>query len=268
MLVLLPPSEGKTPGPDGAPAVDLDSLSSPSLTPTRLRVLGALQQISARPDAIELLGVTPGLSAEVERNTRLATAPSAPAREVYSGVLYAAAGLASFEGRALERAQEHVRTVSALWGLVAPLDRIPAYRLSMATSLPGLGPLASLWREPLAAELDPLTEGRLVVDCRSSSYQAAWRPGKTVGAWVGVRVVREGKVVSHHAKHTRGALTWHLLERSGAVPSSPAELLEAALELATEPLVERTVGPGGWRMLGASLQPGPGRQETLEIVVG
>lgn len=268
MLVLLPPSEGKTSGADGALPVDLAALSAPRLTEARRAVLAALREVSARPDALEVLGVSPGLADEVARNETLATAPAARASEVYSGVLYAAAGLGELAGRALARAEEHVRTVSALWGLVAPGDRIPAYRLSMGTSLPGLGPLARFWREPLARELDPLAAERLVVDCRSAGYQAAWRPGPTALAWVGVRVVRGGKVVSHHAKHTRGVLTHHLLTRDAPVPHSPTALLDAARELARARAVEGATGPTGWRVLGAELVTGPGPQHTLEITVG
>ncbi len=271
MLVLLPPSEGKTPAPDGAAPVDLASLCAPELTGARRRVLAALRTVSAGRDALEVLGVGPGLAAEVARNTALESAPAAPAREVYTGVLYAAAGLAELTGTALGRAQEHVRTVSALWGLVAPFDRIPAYRLSMGTALPPVGPLATSWRAPLAGVLDPLAEHRLVIDCRSAAYQAAWRPGPTARGWVGVRVVRDGKVVSHHAKHTRGVLTRHLLHRAADVPRTPESLLAASRELVGAPdgIVD-VAGPGAaqWRILGASLEPGPGHQQVLEIAVG
>ena len=131
MLVLLPPSEGKTPPPaDGAP-LDLTRLVAPGLRPTRERVLDALVEASARPDARELLGVGATVADEVARNVTLRSAPTREARHVYSGVLYAAAGADRLEGAALERAERHVRTVSALWGLVAPTDPIPAYRLSM-----------------------------------------------------------------------------------------------------------------------------------------
>lgn len=265
MLVLLPPSEGKTPAPAGAPPLALESLSSPGLTETRREVLAALRELSGRPEALELLKLPPGLAEELARNVDLHVAPAASARSIYSGVLFAASGLAELEGRALERAGEHVRIVSALWGLISPLDHIPAYRLAMAASLPGVGPLARAWREPLARELDPLSRDRLVVDCRSSSYLAAWRPGKDASAWVPVRVVRGGKVISHHAKHTRGVLTRHLLTRPDPMPSSPEALLVAARELAH---VERGVAPAGWHVRGAELRAGPGRFETLEVEVG
>ena len=83
-----------------------------------------------------------------------------------------------------------MRIFSGLWGVTAPGDRIPAYRLSMATDLPGIGPLAAAWRDELAAVLDTRADGDLVVDCRSATYLSAWRPPRGA-TWVQVRVVRE-----------------------------------------------------------------------------
>ena len=245
MLVLLPPSEGKTAPADGTP-VDLADLGHPGLTAQRVAVLDALAKVSAHPDAARVLGTGPSLAAEVERNTRLRTEPAAPASSVYSGVLYAAAGLDALPDDARARASRCVRVVSGLWGLVGPDDRIPAYRLSVGVDLPGVGALARAWRPLLAAELDGAVAGRLVVDCRSATYAAAWRAPASAAS-VTVRVLREvggrRSVVSHHAKHTRGVLARHLLLR-GAEPTTPAELLDAARELVGGPLVDAELGPG------------------------
>ncbi len=257
MLVLLPPSEGKTSPRRGRP-LDLAALGHPDLTATREDVLTALTELSARPEAAAVLGVGATLGAEVERNTRLREAPTAPARLVYSGVLYGAAGLASLGGTALRRAQRSVLTVSALWGLVAPLDRIPAYRLSMGTDLPGIGPLARRWRAPLATELAQLAAeagDRLLVDCRSADYLAAWRPSGQDWEHVSVRVLRDDgdrlTVVSHEAKYTRGLLVGHLLGRAEPLPRSADGLAEMAAGI---------IG-----VVGAGLTGTPGRQ-VLSLV--
>lgn len=256
MIVLLPPSEGKTAAHAG-PTLDLDVLMLAELAPERRKVLEALASVSARPDALAVLGVGASLVDEVTRNTELELAPTAPSAHVYSGVLYAAADLAGAlaDPRTSSRT-DSVLTISALWGVVAPNDPIPAYRLSMGTDLPGIGPLARFWREPLRA-LDERAAGDVVVDCRSAAYAAAYRPR---GAeHVTVRVVREldgrRSVVSHNAKHTRGLLTGHLLRREGAPPTSAAELLEAAHEMVGDTLLE------------ATLTPGKAGTATLELVV-
>ncbi|MBD5787983.1 peroxide stress protein YaaA [Cellulosimicrobium terreum] len=264
MLVLLPPSEGKTPAPDGAPPVDVDALTSPDLTPQRERVLAALVAASARPDARELLGVSPGLADEVRRNVGLRDAPAAPAADVYTGVLYGAADLAGAlagGGDAARRAAVDVRIVSGLWGVLSPVDRVPAYRLSMGVDLPGVGRLAAAWRSHLGTALDARAAGDVVVDCRSATYIAAWRPrttGDDAAAWVAVRVLREAggrrAVVSHNAKHTRGVLTGHLVRRAGSV-ASVDDLAKAADELVGTAVLDSTL-----------LDEGRGRF-TLELVV-
>ena len=140
-----------------------------------------------------------------------------------------------------------MRVVSGLWGVVGPDDRIPAYRLSMGVDLPGVGPLARAWRPHLAAELDPHVAGRLVVDCRSATYAAAWTPPASA-SWVPVRVLREvdGRrtVVSHHAKHTRGVLVRHLLTRPAPSRRRRRSCWPAARELVGGPLLDAELDAG------------------------
>ena len=224
MLVLLPPSETKWAGPRRGTPVHLDALTFPGLTAAREQVLDALAEVSARPDAPELLGTGPSLADVVAANTSVRTRPAARAAHVYTGVLYDALDLPALPAAAARK----VLVVSALWGALAPRDRVPGYRLSMGTDLPGVGPLAAFWRPHLAAALAP--QG-LVVDCRSAAYAAAWVPGPdTAARTVAVRVLSGGKVVSHAAKHTRGLVARHLLTRPDRSPRTPQTLLAAVRE--------------------------------------
>jgi cytoplasmic iron level regulating protein YaaA (DUF328/UPF0246 family) len=231
VLVLLPPSEGKSRPSARRGPLDLDRLSWPELTPARRQVLHALQQVSAAPDALEVLGVGPSLAGEVRANASLGAAPAAPASEIYNGVLYDALDAPTLSSGARRRASRRLVVVSALWGAVRWGDRIPAYRLSMGTTLPGVGPLAPFWREHLGGVLDAAAGSGLVVDCRSSTYQAAWQPPALVARrTVGVRVLQDvaghRTVVSHMAKHTRGLVVRQLLE-AGGDPRTPAALATA-----------------------------------------
>lgn len=232
--MLLPPSESKTGRSRGKP-LDLGRLSFPALTEHRQQVLDALAATSAADDAHEVLGVSPNLVDEVARNTRLTTAPAPPAAEVYTGVLYDALDLGDLTPGQRRRANRWIVVVSALFGAVRPTDRIPPYRLSMAVNLPGVGPLAGHWRPGLDDELTTAAGTGLVVDCRSSTYTAAWTPsGETARRWVQVRVPG----ATHMAKHTRGLVTRHLLgvEREPRTPAALARALEPAFEVAlTEP---------------------------------
>ncbi|MGJ0384334.1 YaaA family protein [Paenarthrobacter nicotinovorans] len=241
MLILLPPSEGKTPALKG-PAIEWESLSFPELNPYRAKVLEALGTVSAHEDALALLGVGASLRDDVERNTRLHAEPAAPAHQVYSGVLYDALGFKSMTPAQRRKATESILVVSALWGAIGFGDHVPAYRLSMGTALPDVGRLASYWKPQLNAALAQRVDGKLLVDCRSSTYAAAWAPPAAQTVNVNVFNEANGKrtVVSHFAKHTRGELARHLLTRRGKAPETPDQLLKAASEIRTAELVEGT----------------------------
>lgn len=238
MLILLPPSEAKT-GRARGRALDLERLSLPALTASRESVLDALATTSALPDAASTLGVSPNLTEEIARNTRLRTAPAVPVADLYTGVLYDALDLPTLDTAARRRATRRVLVVSALFGALRLSDKVAPYRLSMAVNLPGVGPLAGHWRGPLGEHLPPVAGRGLVVDCRSSTYAAAWVPqGELARRWVQIRVPG----ATHMAKHTRGLVTRALCE-SSADPRRPAGLAEV---LAADFRVElhEPAGPG------------------------
>ncbi|GAA3178003.1 YaaA family protein [Nonomuraea roseoviolacea] len=215
MLILLPPSESKASEGSGPPS---GQLSFPALDKPRKRVLTALRRASKRRDALDVLGLTPGLAGETAKNLAIGTAPTLPAAELYTGVLYDNLSLTTLDAEARRRAEESVLIFSGLWGVLRIADRVPPYRLSMGVNLPPLGGLAAFWRPLVARQLDPLPG--LVVDLRSATYAGAWQPGDRS---VAVRVFKDGKVVSHMAKATRGEIARALLV-SGADPATPDEL--------------------------------------------
>jgi cytoplasmic iron level regulating protein YaaA (DUF328/UPF0246 family) len=236
VLILLPPSEGKTAPRQGKP-LDLTTLAFPSLHPAREQVVDALVTLCCDdPDkAAATLGVPKSQLDLVARNAGLRTAPTARADQIYTGVLYEALDLPSLSSGAKRRAGRRLAVTSSLLGLVAPTDRIPAYRLSGDAVLPGLGRVAGLWREHLgAAAVEALGDG-LLVDLRSSTYAAFWRPPATLAKRVAtVRVLHEvagrRQVVSHFNKATKGRIVRALLE-SGATPSTPAKLASTLTDL-------------------------------------
>lgn len=233
MLILLPPSEGKTARARGK-LLDLAALSFPELTGTRRRVAGALAATSARPDAAALLGVSRNLTDDIERNTRLWTTPTLPASRLYSGVLYDALDLATLDTAARRRANRWIVVVSALFGAVRLTDAIVPYRLSMAVNLDGVGPLASAWKPALSEVLPVAAGSRLVVDCRSSTYAGAWSPSRELAnRWVQIRVPG----ATHMAKHTRGLVARELCDL-GADPRNAPALGEVLSEAFDTELVE------------------------------
>lgn len=196
MLVLLPPSRGKA-TPERGRRVALSTLVYPRLREHRVRLIDALD-----PD--------------------LARAPALPAAELYTGVLFEALGLADLPW-------DGVLIASALWGVIRPGDRIPAYRLDMSAKLPGIGGLAAYWREPLAAALP---DRGLVLDLRSGAYSAAWRPRRATHLVVrGFSEAPDGsrRVITHMAKRVRGQVARLVLAAGGVErPEEVAEIVTAA----------------------------------------
>jgi len=121
---------------------------------------------------------------------------------------------------------------SSLIGLVRPSHRIRAYRLSGDTTLPGLGAVAGVWREQLGDVVTDAVGNGLLVDLRSGTYVAFWRPAGVRSATVRVLHEHQGqrKVVSHFNKATKGRIVRALLE-AGADPRTPAKLADAVRDL-------------------------------------
>ncbi|MGY4721008.1 YaaA family protein [Naumannella huperziae] len=219
MLILLPPSEGKR-RPVRGRSLDLSALSFPDLAGLREQVIAATVEAAGRSDAARLFGVSAGLAGEVARNAALASAPTARADRVYDGVLYRALDPGSLDAAARRRAGRWLVISSALFGALRPADRIPAYKLSMGARLPGLPGLAALWRTALRGPLDAAAGTGLVVDCRSGSYAAAWRPAPPA-RWVRVEVPG----ATHDAKFARGLVARAVCAHPG-VPTTPEDLAD------------------------------------------
>ncbi|HWH94229.1 MAG TPA: peroxide stress protein YaaA [Baekduia sp.] len=254
MLVLLPPSEGKRAPVAGAP-VDLATLTLPQLTDRREKALRALVKLAGgnRRRAVEHLGLSAGQAAEVDRDAALLTAPAAPAGDIYTGVLFQHLDLATLSPAALARAREQVLVASALWGVVALDDRIPAYRLSIGARLPALtrSGLAAWWRPALAKAL-PDEPGQLVVDLRSGGYAAAWRPRQATLVEVKASTA-EGKPISHMAKAVRGTVARGLLKERRAA-TEPAHVAAVA---------QRGEGVGRVELRAPARQGGPWVVEVI-----
>lgn len=205
----------------------IDRLSFPELNALRGQVIDSLIATSGEPDALDRLRVGPTLGSEVVRNIDLLTEPARPAIEVYSGPLYDGLGVDSMDAKTRKRADSHVVIASALWGLLRPTDRIPAYRLHICSNLVGVDRIDAMWRTELPNVLAEAAGDRgVIVDLRSPMYQASGRAAGMARRTVTVRV---GPAASHGgvgdvvAKRIRGQAARYLLE-SGADPDDPEVL--------------------------------------------
>lgn len=222
MLVLLPPSETKAPGGDGGP-LDLAALRTPELTPVRTQLVEALVKLAHDPPtARAVLRLSTRQDDEIARNAALWTSPTLPALQRYTGVLYDALSVATLGRAQRARAESRLAVGSALFGLLRGTDRIPAYRLSAGSALPGQPTLRSRWQPVLVPVLAAVED--LVVDLRSGMY-ADLAP---VHGAVTVQVRSERPdgsraVVSHVNKAHKGRVA-RLLASSTAEPSDVVEL--------------------------------------------
>jgi cytoplasmic iron level regulating protein YaaA (DUF328/UPF0246 family) len=224
VLVLLPPSETKAPGGDGAP-LDLARLTAAEeLTGVRTELVEALGKLADDvPACREALGLSVKQDDEVARNGALWTSPTMPALLRYTGVLYDALDVRTLTGAQRSRAGSRLAVGSALFGLLAADDPVPAYRLSAGSSLPGLPGLRSLWRPVLSPVLAAVD--RLVVDLRSGSYAAlAPVPGAVTVQVLSERPDGSRTVVSHFNKGHKGRLA-RLLATTTAEPDDPGRLV-------------------------------------------
>lgn len=194
--ILLPPSEGKAAGGSGPPWSPA-TMALPDLDPARLQVLRALgRRHPARTEA------------------------TLPAEERYTGVLYRELDPASLRGPARRRFRRDALIVSGLWGLVAPTDPIPDYRLKMSASLPPLGRLSTWWRPRLTEALAPRVDRAVVWDLLPNEHAAAvsWTdlaPRRRIT----VRFLdRQDRTVSHWNKLLKGSLVRWLAETGESDP--------------------------------------------------
>lgn len=228
MIVLLPPSETKRSGGEGPP-LRLDDLGSPDLTPLRAELVADLVGLAEKPDACRrALSISGGQDAEIARNAALRTSPTMPALHRYTGVLYDALDIDSLHGAAAARARARLAVGSALFGLLRADDRIPAYRLSATSKLPGRPGLAARWRPVLEPALADLADRELVVDLRSGAYVGLGRLADAVRVDV-VTEHPDGRrsVVTHFNKAHKGRLA-RALVTADSEPGNAAAVAKVA----------------------------------------
>jgi cytoplasmic iron level regulating protein YaaA (DUF328/UPF0246 family) len=216
MLILLPPSETKRDGGEGAPLEQLladSALSFPQLNPIRKRIVAATVSLARKPKVCaEVLKLSPKQMGEVVRNKVVKASPTMPAIDRYTGVLYDGLTASNLAPEAREFLAENVMIQSALLGPVGALEPIPAYRLSFDSKLPALaaGTLKKAWAEAGAKALAKKlkAEPQLVLDLRSEGYSAL-APLAPAPNTVYLRVVTKGengqlRALNHFNKKGKG----------------------------------------------------------------
>lgn len=184
------------------------------LTGRRSTVVRALTELAEDSDAtVRALKLGRTQLAEVDRNRALQSSATTPVIDRYTGVLYDALDAASLSEDARAFAGRHLLVHSALLGPVGGLDRVPAYRLSHDSRLPGLV-LKKHWAGDVSAVLE--NSGGLLLDLRSEGYVSLGPAADHTQRYF-LRVVTEGadgrtRALNHFNKKAKGVLTRALLE--------------------------------------------------------
>jgi len=188
MKILLPPSETKREGGVDVP-LDLPSLALPGLAPHRAAVLDALVDLAAdEQESRRVLKLSERQAGDVAHNRRLRTAPTMPAVDRYTGVLFDALDAPSLSTASRRWLGDHVWIHSAPFGPVGALDPIPTYRLAAGTA------------------------PSFVLDLRSEAYVALGPvPDSVPSAYVRV-VTEHGRALNHFNKKSKGLLVRALAE--------------------------------------------------------
>lgn len=178
MLMLLSPAK----------AMNFDEvLDAPKATkPTLIKDITEISNIAkklSKSEIKKLMGISDNLAdLNHERLQAFKTSGKIPGAKqaalTFAGDVYRGLDANSLKGDDLEFAQDHLRILSGLYGLLRPLDGIQPYRLEMGSRLknPRGTNLHSYWAPVVTGELDKTVKGhedKTIVCLASNEYAKA-----------------------------------------------------------------------------------------------
>ena len=145
-----------------------------------------------------------------------------PAALAFAGDTYQGLEASTLDDDALRYAQDHLRILSGLYGLLRPLDAIQPYRLEMGSRLKTRkGPnLYAYWGDRLARALNDQAQAvgaKALINCASVEYFSAVPEDALTIPVVTPQFFEDKpggpKIVSFFAKKARGAMARFIVER-------------------------------------------------------
>lgn len=199
------------------------------------RALAQTARTLSAAELADLMDLSPSLAQlNVERFERFEKDHDdrRPAALAFAGDTYQGLEAPSLDGDDLRFAQDRLRILSGLYGMLRPLDAIQPYRLEMGSRLAtDKGPnLYAYWGDRLARALNEQAAELgtdTLINCASVEYFSAVDP-----AALALRVItpqfledKPGgpKIVSFHAKKARGAMARFVIERRLTDPTAILE---------------------------------------------
>jgi len=132
----------------------------------------------------------------------LYTQPTMKAIQRYNGVAYDAINYTELPLKAQEYIDNNVIIFSNLFGVVSALDSIPNYKYKQGSKLPNIE-VEKYYNQHLTPFLEEHLDDE-ILDLRAGFYEKFYKPKSA--KVISVKFLKEGKVVSHWAKHYRGKL--------------------------------------------------------------
>jgi cytoplasmic iron level regulating protein YaaA (DUF328/UPF0246 family) len=149
----------------------------------------------------------------------------------FNGDVYEGFDAKSLSAADLDFAQNHVRVLSGLYGLLRPLDLLQPYRLEMGTRFENARgkDLYAFWGERITRALNSQLKknaqaARVLVNCASNEYFRSVKP-KLLDAPVITPVFEDWKggrykIISFHAKRARGLMARYAVENRVDAPEA------------------------------------------------
>lgn len=149
---------------------------------------------------------------------------SKPAIFAFKGDVYRNMDVEGYSSAQLDYAQEHLRILSGLYGLLKPLDLIQPYRLEMGIKLPSkkAKDLYGYWRSKITPAIDKATKDKVVLNLASKEYFKAVDSKKLKSKVIHItfKEHREGtyKTIGIFAKQARGTMADYIIKNQISDP--------------------------------------------------
>jgi cytoplasmic iron level regulating protein YaaA (DUF328/UPF0246 family) len=206
MKILLAPAEIKQCGGDGKPFCK-DNFSFPSIFESQKEIFNFYEEFISK-SSLEELSKWFGIKKmdEVEKYSQsLKEKPTMKAIQRYSGVAFDAIEYENLRTSSQEYIDNNVLIFSNLFGVVKANDLIPDYKYKQGSKLPNID-VEKHYKNALEKTLDEYL-GDEVIDIRAGYYDKFYKPKANT---ITYKFLKDGKVVSHWAKHYRGEILRHL----------------------------------------------------------
>ncbi len=218
MLTLISPAKSLDTTPH---ATDL-SATEPRFLDATAKLLKSAQKL--KPKAIgELMDISPALSRlNYDRYQGFDAQAAMPGVFMFDGDVYDGLQARTLDADALGWAQDHLRILSGLYGVLRPMDLIRPYRLEMGSQLK-TGRATSLyqfWGDTLAKSLTEELKAQdsdTIVNLASQEYARAALTKALKARVVAPRFLEvkgnEAKIVSFFAKKARGLMARYMIDQ-------------------------------------------------------